>query len=161
MSHKSRVLFANAHLFSHIAYGAPLFFDESADMNNKYHQLFMKCVRFANVSYGFKKSCKKLCENVDRKESQEEAFSACAVFTHKIIHHKKPRKIIGKIRFPRSRPNAELGLLRAPRLKIFKNTFINRIPTIYKAIPNELKHEGPITFRRKLKKIKIRKPHLY
>ena len=66
-------------------------------------------------------------------------MDACAKATNKIIQTKKSKSITNKIRFPRSRQNADLGLVRAPRLRIFKNTFINRIPKIYKSIPTDMK----------------------
>ena len=158
MSNKARRLFANSHLFSHIAYGAPLFINESAELNGKYHQIFMKCVRFAYGSYGFRKSCKQMCNEIGKKVSFEEAHCACAKTVHKIIRSKKPRKIISKIRFPRSRPNSDLALVRAPRLKIFKNLFINRIPSIYKTIPSQMKELNENKFKTKLKLISIKLP---
>ena len=111
MGPKARMLFANAHLQSHLSYGVPLFYDESSEINKKHHQIFMKCIRFAFGSYGFRKSTKFICKSVGKKESKGEAMDTCAKATKKIIQTKKPRSIINKIRFPQNRQNAVLGLV--------------------------------------------------
>ena len=83
MGKEARKLFANAHLFSHLSYGVPLFTDESSEVNGKYHQIFMKCSRFAFGSYGFKQSCKKICGDIGKKESLQEAYGSCAEVVQK------------------------------------------------------------------------------
>ena len=158
MSKEARRLFANAHMFSHLAYGVPLFINESQEINTKYHQIFMKCARFAFGSYGFKKSCIQICGEIGKKDSIQEANIACAKVAHKIIQNKKPVNFINKIRFPRSRPNSDLALVRAPRLKVFKNTFINRIPKIYKSIPNQMKVLNQNQFKREIKSTRLDPP---
>ena len=71
---------------------------------------------------------------------------------------RRPSKIINKLRFPRSRPNADLALVHAPRIKIFKETFINRIPKIYKTIPNHMKDLEQNKFKRMIKTTTLKPP---
>ena len=157
MTQETRTKFGNAYLFSILNYGAPLMFCDNSYVKNKMHSLFMVCSRFCRGNYGFKISCKKICNGIGKKVSEEEFHDTCVKFAHKMIYHNEPKSIISKLKMPRTRTNARLGLKIYPRNKKFKNTFINKIPEVYGSIPDNLRKIKPSIFKKKLKKITIRR----
>ena len=155
MTDKTRKKFANAYLFSILNYGAPLMFDTNTNINIKMHNLHMVCSRFARGNYGFKESCSNICKGVGKKTSNEEFTDACAKFYQRVMFNQEPRSILDKIRMPRSRNSAKLGLKAIAKNKKFKNTCINRLPEVYDRIPDALRGIKPRLFKKKLKKIRI------
>ena len=155
MSDATRKTFANAYLFSILNYGAPLMFNTNININLKMHNLHMVCSRFARGNYGFRESCSKICKGVGKKTSNEEFTDACAKFYQRVMFTQEPRSILDKIRMPRSRSSAKLGLKAIAKNKRFKNTCINRLPEVYDRIPDTLTGIKPRLFKKKLKKIRI------
>ena len=68
------------------------------------------------------------------------------------MHSREPRAIIAKIKFPRIRSSAKIGLKEYAKNRKFKNTCINRLPQVYNAIPDELRLTKPSIFKKRLKK---------
>ena len=157
MSQSMRTIFTNAHLHAVLSYGAPLMHNNTKYVSDKMHSLFMKCIRFSRGNYGFKISCEQLCKDAKKKTSSEHFFDETAKFVHKVIKYNMPISIFKKIKMPRSRPNAKLGLKLYPKNKRFKQTLINNIPEVFDMIPPELRKTKPKQFKRSLKTIRIRK----
>ena len=146
MNKKTRSIFATAHLHSVLDYGAPLMYNCNEYTRKKMHSLHMKCIRFANGSYGFKVSCAKLCKQVNMKTSEEHFIDETNKFVHKVLYNQIPASIINKIKMPRSRANAKLGLKLYPKNRRFTRTLINTIPDVYERIPVELRKTKPSKF---------------
>ena len=156
MSDQTRKMFSNAYLFSVLNYGAPLMFGTSTSINIKMHALHMTICCYARGNYGYKQSCRDICKGVGKKIAEEEFYDQCAKFFHKVIYCQEPKSILDKLRLPRSRTNAKLGLKVYAKNKRFKNTCINKIPEVYSSIPESLRVIKPKLFKKKLKKTRIK-----
>ena len=126
-------------------------------VKNMMHNLQMLWSQFCRGDDGFKISCRKICTDIGQKQSDEEFHDACIKFTQKMIYTSEPRSILDKIKLPRSRSNAKLGLKIYPKNNKFRNVFINKIPEFYSTIPEHLRRVKPTIFKKKLKKITIRR----
>ena len=155
MSTKTRTIFCNTYLFSVLNYGAPLMSDSNEFVKKKMHFLHMKICRYARGNYGFKISCKRICNDIGKKTSSEEFQDARSKLSQRIIYNQLPKSIYSKLKMPRSRYNAKIGLKLYPNKKKFKSTFINTIPSVYNAIPSALRGVKPKIFKKKIKKLKI------
>ena len=157
MTESTRTRFSNAYLFSLINYGAPLMYNSCGYVKDKMHSLHMICSRFSRGNYGFRVSCRTICRDIGKKPSNEEFEDNCFKFAHHIIYHQLPKSIISKIKLPRTRSTANIGLRKYPKNKKFKSTWINKIPEVYNCIPDNLRRVKPHIFKKKLKKITIRR----
>ena len=152
MSPKTKTTFANSYLFSILNYGAPLMYYLNANIQQGMHTLHMKCWPFTRGNYGFRESCEAICRGVGKKVSSEEFFNACAKFHQRVFFNQQPKQILDKIKLPRTRSSAKIGLKIYAKNKKFKNTCINRIPDFLNKIPDHLRGVKPTIFKIKLKK---------
>ena len=58
----------------------------------------MVCSRYACGNFGFKVSCKKLFNYIDKKEFEDEFNDASVKLVQQIMYHNEPQQVIDKIR---------------------------------------------------------------
>ena len=98
-------------------------------------------------------------ENIQSKQTKK-IHDACAKFTHQILYNNVPKSKISRLKMPRSCTTANLGLHKYPKHKKFKRTYINTMPEVYDCIPDKLRKVQPKIFKKKLKKITLRRWNL-
>ena len=151
-------MFSNTVLMSTIQYALPMIYNETDKVKQTAKKSIMKCARYDKGSYCFKQSISKICKSLNWKTPAEIIDESAAKVTLKIINKKTPKTIFKKMKPPRTRKNATMGLIKYPTGMKAKANLINNMHKIYNRIPPELRELNQKIFKRKLKKMNLLPP---
>ena len=112
----------------------------------------MKLSCFCKGNFSFKILCKKICDSIGWELPNQLIVKQSARFIHKILSKRKPKQVIDKIRFPRTRACAKLSMKITANCEKLRRTTIYQCIELYNQIPNELKSQDQKEFKKSLKR---------
>ena len=152
MNPKVRKIVVNAKIRGQINMYLPLFLNQTQQVQNQCEVMLMRINKMIDGQKYFRTENEKICNRIKMPLPKQEIVNSSAKFIQKLIHDRKTPAIMERI--TRTKRVTSKFYHIYPKKKIYK-TPLEVLINLYNQISNELKHEKPKTFKRKLKKEKI------
>ena len=121
----------------------------------------MSLARWVRNNYCFKESVFSICKSLKWDIPAQQILKSATIFAHTTQQSRKPKQIVGKIRFPRARGKATLRLKYPSKNEKYNKNRIVQSIRIYNLIPEEIKLLPLKKFNAAIKKIWIREDQVW
>ena len=152
---KTRIMISRSLMISRLMYGMPLFLGETQKNRYKIHQTVMKLSRWSLKSYCFKTSVKEICQRVGWETPRQMLLKSSAMFILNIIQNRKPNQLIEAIRFPRTRPGAQMTTKHNPKTETYRRSTIYQLVQLYNQLPQHTKNCGQEDLKKIMKNLEL------